>query len=379
MRGTDGLALLKQGEVLTEVPPDWRDHVNVVSGRHRRTMPQVLAVEDDRSDRDRAFDELTGLEVPLDADHERLIDFLREQKLGWSWQPDRHMLVTHTACLKKAHAALGLKGPFETVSTGRDAKDINCFCFPLRNGAWVVRRYGNAAEAATWARDPGGYTRCFLNRDPDVAKDADEARDQRFSFLCDEAVAALEARPDLPELADAWGVSEQTTRLIGAGLREDLVLRVNQYMPTGRWAITVPLSGGGLTVGYVKLYPGEDWKSRLGWGSRPGLVIPWKLEEREGPVVVCGDPADTARALELGGLAVGLPEPTAPLDELASFLLGDVAEGRDVVVTPGADHWADETAHDLARLTGRPVKILLLPEWARGLRDCVSKYHTPEE
>ena len=64
------------------------------------------------------------------------------------------MLVTHTYWLKEAHKALGFKGTFETSArAGAKSTDINCFAFPLRNGAWVVRRYGNGtAEAPTWAR-----------------------------------------------------------------------------------------------------------------------------------------------------------------------------------------------------------------------------------
>lgn len=168
MRGTDGLTLLKQGATLLDIPPDWKDNVNVVIGKRRRTMPQIIQVEDKRTDRDRLFDELTGLEVPLDSEHNRLINWLREQGAPWSWNKDKHMLVTHTYWLKEAHKALGLKGPFETVSTGRNkTHDINCFAYALRNGAWVVRRFTlGVAEAATWHKDKGGWTRCYLNRDP---------------------------------------------------------------------------------------------------------------------------------------------------------------------------------------------------------------------
>jgi hypothetical protein len=224
-----------------------------------------------------------------------------------------------------------------------------------------------------------------LDKFEDPARLADEARDSKFSLRCDEAVAALEARPDLrAELAASWGVSAATTRLVGAGLREDLDLRSGEYVPTGRWAITVPLSVGltanrALTVGYVRLYPGEVWQSRLGWGGRHGLVLPWDLQGRDGPIVVCGDPADTARALELGGCAVGLAEPTSPLDELVSFLGGDLAKGREVVVAPmsipGGDRWAEMTAYHLEQLTGRPIKFLALPGGARSLRDCLTNFN----
>jgi hypothetical protein len=237
-------------------------------------------------------------------------------------------------------------------------------------GHLASRRWAEYQEQGRGVLDPG--------EDPDRL--ADEARDQKFSLACDEAVAALEARPDLrAELAAAWGVSEATTRLIGVGLREDLERWVDLYMPTGRWAITVPLSSIlGLTVGYAKIYVGTERKTQLAWDSRPGLVVPWDLEARDGPVVVCGDPADTARALELGGRAVGLPEPAAPLEELVSFLTGDLAAGRDVVVAPRADRWADETACRLGQLTGRPVNVLLLPGGARSLYDCIMDQRTPE-
>jgi hypothetical protein len=129
-------------------------------------------------------------------------------------------------------------------------------------------------------------------------------------------------------------------------------------------------------MGYLKLYPGDAWKSRLGYGSRPGLVLPWDLEACDGPFVVCGDPADAARVLELGGCAVGLPEPAAPLDELVAFLGGD---DRNIVVAPGLGRWADEVAYRLGERIGRPVQVLNLPDGARGLRDCVNPNNTPSE
>ena len=135
--------------------------------------------------------------------------------------------------------------------------------------------------------------------------------------------------------------------------------------------------GGALTVGYVRLYPGEAWKSRPGWGGRPGLVLPWGLEERDGPVVVCGDPADTARALELGGRAVGLAEPTAPLDELAAFLAGDLATaatsswppGRTTGPTRPPTNWPDSPAG--------PSKSCSCPR-GHGACATASEHHTPE-
>lgn len=168
MAGTDGLSLIKQGEVLYDVPPNWRDHIKVTASRGKvRNLPQFIE-EREMS----LFEELAGqrLRVPLDDDHKKLIEFLTERKAFWWWDNDHHMLVTHTWELRNAHQKLSLRGLFDTVATGRQAGgDHNCFCFPMRRGAWVVRRYGKGIqEHECWEQDQNGYTRAFLNRDPDL-------------------------------------------------------------------------------------------------------------------------------------------------------------------------------------------------------------------
>jgi hypothetical protein len=41
--------------------------------------------------------------------------------------------------------------------------------FPLRAGAWAVRRYTQGvAEDTSWEQDGAGWTRCFFNREPDL-------------------------------------------------------------------------------------------------------------------------------------------------------------------------------------------------------------------
>jgi len=152
MRGT-GLALLKQGEIFRDIPPDWRDS----TPKQRRTMPRV---EDNQSDRDRLFDEMTG---SLEAGHRQLIDYLADNRWAAEWDGKR--LSTHTVGLKRAHAALGLRGTFETVSLGRRPQEANAFAYPRQGGGWVVRRYGQGVtEASTW-RTERGWTTCYLGCD----------------------------------------------------------------------------------------------------------------------------------------------------------------------------------------------------------------------
>jgi len=88
----------------------------------------------------------------------------------WYWDNDNHLLVTHTVHLKDAHEALNLRGIFETDSAGTNLEEQNCFCAPLRNGAWAVRRFSpGIQEHETWMQDGRGWTRCYFNKYPDLA------------------------------------------------------------------------------------------------------------------------------------------------------------------------------------------------------------------
>lgn len=172
MEGTNGLELIKQGEKLTEIPPNWRDHIPVITGKRTKNLPQFIE-ECEISDSEKLFAELTGQrpKTPLDVDHKRLIDWLKDHGAVWWWDNDHHMLVTHTIYLKEAHEELGFKGVFRTIATGKDrGNDQNVFGFPMRKGAWVFRRYSpGVAEDATWDQDPNGWTRTYFNREADLA------------------------------------------------------------------------------------------------------------------------------------------------------------------------------------------------------------------
>lgn len=166
MRGTDGLTLVKQGEVLIDYPINWRDHIKVTASKGRqRNLPQWIPENEQET-----FEQMTGERprVPLDAEHRKLIDFLRGRSAVWWWDQDHHMLVCSTYDLKCAHKDLKMRGVFDTLASGKDGEQ-NCFAFPMKQGAWVVRRYSQGVqETLNWSQDATGYTRCFLNRDPDL-------------------------------------------------------------------------------------------------------------------------------------------------------------------------------------------------------------------
>lgn len=154
--------VLTPGAVIphSEIPPNWRDHVKVVKGTTRRSMPSFIP-----QDKIDPLQALVGQHprIPLDKDHKRLIDYLNENKCVWWWENDTYMLVTHTKHLAAAHKACSFKGLFETSSQG--TTDYNCFMFPLRGGAWAVRRYSpGVSEHPVWDQDGSGWTRAFFNK-----------------------------------------------------------------------------------------------------------------------------------------------------------------------------------------------------------------------
>lgn len=198
MTGTDGLTLIKAGLTFPteEIPLNWKDHVKVVTGSRKKNLPQFIGQQVQAD----LFEELSGQRprVPLDSEHQKLIAFLKESNAVWWWEQDHHMLVTHTIHLQEAHDSLSLKGHFKTISSGKEkGHDHNCFLFPMRKGAWVVRRYSpGASEHDSWDQDTAGWTRTYLNREPDLglaARAYNGLEDTTGAFEFKDASAALAA------------------------------------------------------------------------------------------------------------------------------------------------------------------------------------------
>lgn len=201
-----GLKLIKQGEPLSDIPINWRDHIRVTSGAKRKSKPGF--VEETEVD---WFEEMCGqyTKVPLDAEHKKLIEFLEGSGSMWWFDNDHHMLVCHTFDLARAHSALSMRGLFKTLATGRQSGgDQNCYAHPQRKGSWVVRRHTKGvAEAPSWEQDASGWTRCYLNKDPDLkiaARSYGGIENDKGAFvfrsaeLAVQAAAALGANIDMP-------------------------------------------------------------------------------------------------------------------------------------------------------------------------------------
>jgi len=168
-KAEDGLKLIKTGKKLFEIPENWKEHIEVIKGTRKRTIPKfVQGIPEIES----IFEQLTSQrsKVPFEKEHIRVLEHLNSINALWWFDKDRHMVVCHTADLKKVHDDLGLRGIFETLATGTEVGgDQNAFMFSLRNGGWAVRRHTpGCAEHAIWVQDGEGWTKCFYNVLPDL-------------------------------------------------------------------------------------------------------------------------------------------------------------------------------------------------------------------
>jgi Primase C terminal 2 (PriCT-2) len=212
----------------------------------------------------------------------------------------------------------------------------------------------------------------------------DEARDFRFSRECDEAIARLAGRPEsAAALAARWRVPTSVLGLLGIGHREDPTRSGDDWVGTGRWAWTAPLSSSTRqTIGYVRIYEDPAIEDRLAHGGRPGLILPLDHHERrDGPIVVCRGAAEAAAGLALGACAVGLSGP-GTLDDLVDLV--DWWRRRDVVVAPhpAADgrHLADAIVRRVSvDVPGCSVRALDLPAGLAGLLAEQSSKNKEEE
>jgi len=200
MVGTDGLTIIKQGEKLCEIPNNWRDHCSIIQKKSTR-----IILEDDRVGH--ALSERRH--VPLDDDHKRIIKEL-DGTLSW-WDADRNLLVTHTSSLKQVHDTLGLKGVFDTVAEGKQqGQDYNCYCVPLPEGAFIIYRFSEVMEHATWFRDTRGVSYCYFNREPDLktmARAYQGIEREKGGYIIDTAeiaILVLEPLGIIPEISTKY-------------------------------------------------------------------------------------------------------------------------------------------------------------------------------
>jgi len=155
IESTKGLRLIKEANYpFDEIPNNWRENLPVIQGRAHKTNPSIKGLGE----------VFAGVrKTKLDKRHQILLKFLDEKGnySAW-WDNDWGMLICHTLDLQKAFEELDIKGVYKTISSG--SSDQNCFCYPLMDGGWVIRRYGkNINEHPSWTTDNNGWTKCYYN------------------------------------------------------------------------------------------------------------------------------------------------------------------------------------------------------------------------
>lgn len=158
-----GLALIKPAtRPFTEVE-GWEAHIDVV--RERRHTVKIKGLDNEEEEK---FNDLASAHrrVPLDAKHKEIIAGLDSSGYATTWVTDHHLLQTHTKAFDKVYKTQDIIGPYDTQSEGTRASDINCFAFPLDNGAWKIVRFGGPQpEKDTWVRGEKN-TWCLFNTSP---------------------------------------------------------------------------------------------------------------------------------------------------------------------------------------------------------------------
>ncbi len=154
---------------LSDLPINWRDHIDVVS--RKRTKIKVRGVPDSE---DGEFDTMVSSRniVPLDDSHKEVIQALIEEtNYTTIWVPEYNLLQTKTngfAQLKSDHPEKYV-GFFETNCEANNPGEVNCFSFPLPQGGWKVYRFGKGhKEDVSWMQDGHGYTSTYFNCRPDL-------------------------------------------------------------------------------------------------------------------------------------------------------------------------------------------------------------------
>jgi hypothetical protein len=123
-----------------DLPPGWRD-AKEASKRKIQFAPST---------------------IKLSSEHLEIEKQLQALNYSMIYVAELGCYHIHTHALQEAHHKYGYRGYFATVSNGTDPGQPNGFMFPLPGGGFLVKRFGNAKEDASWFAGPTGQY-AFLN------------------------------------------------------------------------------------------------------------------------------------------------------------------------------------------------------------------------
>ena len=138
-----------------DLPPDWREHLEVVT--RRRTRVRVPGVDED------SFSETAGAcKVARRGAHANR-GGVQEAGYTFYYMPDYGCYHGHTGAMAKVHKELELRGFFKTNSADTDPGTPNCYFFPRSGGIFFVVRFQTQDEHDSWGRTAKGERCCYYN------------------------------------------------------------------------------------------------------------------------------------------------------------------------------------------------------------------------
>jgi hypothetical protein len=107
--------------------------------------------------------------IELSDEHLRIEKQIAGEGGSIIYVPDKGCYHIHTKAIEKAFQKHNYRGHFSTVSDGTDLGKPNSFMFPLEDGGFLVKRFGNAKESASWYDSANG-SYAYLNVNVPVKK-----------------------------------------------------------------------------------------------------------------------------------------------------------------------------------------------------------------
>jgi len=250
----EGLAVIQdstQELTLSDLPINWRDHIDVVT--RKRTKIKVRGIP---TKEDEAFDVMASARdmVSLDEVHHEIIEALSEEcNCTTVWIPEYNLLQTHTAGfaqLRETHPDK-YAGFFETNSDGNNLAEPNAFAFPMADGGWKVYRFSKGHhEHETWDQDGRGYTTTFFNCRPNLkaaalSMQAAKSKDGSFYFTCVrhamQAMTALGVKATQMDDIKQWAEGDRKVILKHELKSNELSVRVEKHesdaKPSHHWIL----------------------------------------------------------------------------------------------------------------------------------------------
>jgi hypothetical protein len=156
------------------VPPNWKDHLEVVSGGRSKVRVQGWTADGSQTKGDE-LDEMTEAfaRVELEEIHIAVLEALEQTGHSSLWVHDHHLWQGHTAGLKEVFEDFKdrghpLKGLYDTNSQDSDPGKPNCFMRPKPGGGWDVYRFGHGAEECELWDTQGKWTHIQFNCVPSL-------------------------------------------------------------------------------------------------------------------------------------------------------------------------------------------------------------------